>query len=344
MLVDLSAYGDPEQPALGGVQRALILKAFGGFAALSGEELALLASICRERHYSAGEVMHEPGKPVVAFHLVIDGDVQMFRRGKPHRVLSGRTTVGALASLARDPQGAHAVAKTDVFTLMMEAEDMDEVFEDNFSIIHGVMVGLGHGLREGQIAAGGGAAVDTDKRIDKVDLSRSFSLVDKMFLLRAATNFAQANIEALAQMAGDAEEVRVAAGDSLWPLGEIAQWSLLLVDGIVECVPENGEPFRFGPSFYVGSLDSVTTSPRWYACRAETDVVGLRIYNNRLLDMLEDHTDMALEMTRNFARGLSAGLERSAEIESASEEQQDAAEAPETPDDPKAAEDPDAAA
>lgn len=312
MQVDLSSFGDPDKPKLSAIQRTLILRGFGGFANLSAEELALLASICREKFYSAGDVMHEPGKPVTSFHLVIDGEVQMYRDGVPTQVLTGRSTVGGLASLARDPRGAHAVAQTDVFALMMDGEDMDDVFEDNFGIIYNLLLGLGSVLREAQIAAGGGAAVDTHKRIEKIDTSRKLSLVDKMFILKQATAFSDVSVEALAQMARDAEETRFAAGEQIFARGVVADWSMLLADGVVNCIPEEGKTFQFGPSFYVGSLDSMTQSPRWYACEAETDVVALKIHIQRLLDLLEDHTEMALAMLRNFATGATAILDRKA--------------------------------
>lgn len=319
MQIDLSSFGDPDRPVLGLVQRTLILRTFGGFKNLAPEELALLASIGREKHFTAGAVLHEPGRPVSAFHLVVDGDIQMFRNGKATRVLSGRSTVGALAALARDPDGAHAVAITDVIALEIDVEDMDEVFEDNFSIIHGVMTGLAHGLREAQMRMGGGAAVDMKRRITQVDFGHELSLVDKMFIMRSATNFADVSIEALSQMARDADEMRFSAGASIWPANEIAEWSMLVVDGVVECVADDVAPFRFGPSFYVGGLDSLTLSPRWYGCRAETDVIALKIHNQRWLDVLEDHTDMALEMTRNFARGVNAIAQRQAAMQDAAE-------------------------
>lgn len=326
MQIDLSTFGDPDRPVLGLVQRTLILRTFSGFKNLSPEELALLASIGRERHFVAGEVIHEPGKPVAAFHLVVDGDIQMFRNGRPSRVFSGRSTVGGLAALARDPAGAHAVAITDVIALEIDVEDMDEVFEDNFSIIHGVMTGLAHGLREAQMHAGGGAAIDMQRRITQVDFNRELTLVDKMFIMRSATNFADVSIEALSQMARDTDELRFAAGDEVWPAGEIAEWSMLVVDGVVECLADGVAPFRFGPSFYVGGLDALTVSPRWYACRAETDVVALQIHNQRWLDVLEDHTDMALEMTRNFARGVNTLAQRQAAMAEAAAEAAEAAE------------------
>jgi CRP-like cAMP-binding protein len=310
MQIDLTQFGDPERPLLSLLQRTLILRGFSGFKTLEPEELALIASICRERFFAAGEVMHQEGAPVSAFHMVVDGDVQMYRNGRPQRVMHGRSTVGALASLARDPNGAQAVALTDVVALEVNREDMDEVFEDNFGVLQNVLVGLAHGVREFQIKAGGGAAMDHNHRMGRVDLSRSFTLVDKMLILKSATNFALVSLEALSQMARDADEVRFKAGARIWDRGAVADWSMLIVDGVVECIPESLPPFRLATSFYVGGVDSLTLSPRWYGCVAETDVVALKIHSHRFMDILEDHTDMALEMTRNFARGLMTALDK----------------------------------
>ncbi len=326
MQIDLSSFGASDRPLLGLVQRTLILKTFIAFNRLSADDLTVLASIGHERFFAAGEVMHAPGKPVSAFHLVIDGDVQIYADGKPTRLLRGRSSIGGLAALARDPEGSHAVAVTDVMALEIEVEDMDEVFEDNFGITHGVTTVLANGLREFQMKAGGGAAVDMKKRITGVDTSRELSLVDKMFVLRSATNFAHISVEALAQMAREADELRYPAGTMVWSRGEIAEWSMLVVDGVVECIPEHQPSFRFGPSFYVGGLDAMTHSRRWYAGRAETDVVALKIHQNKWMDILEDHTDMALEMLRNLARGMVALVKLQAVAATAAEADAAAAE------------------
>ncbi|MCA9647120.1 MAG: hypothetical protein KC492_40810, partial [Myxococcales bacterium] len=44
--------------------------------------------------------------------------------------------------------------------------------------------------------------------------------------------------------------------------------------------------------------------PRWYTAIAETDVVVLRVEVGDLIDILEDHTELAV----NMLRGLSASV------------------------------------
>ena len=98
-----------EAPALGLLQRALILKTFPGFAALSASELAVLASICRERFFEAGATMLRPGVPVLAFYLIVEGQAQIIRQGRPAKSHGPRSTVGGLA---RKPPSKQLLSKT----------------------------------------------------------------------------------------------------------------------------------------------------------------------------------------------------------------------------------------
>src|SRR4029450_3236489 len=112
-------------------QRALILKTFQGFVDLGPTELAVLASICKERFFRAGATMHEPGRPVSVLHLVVEGAVHVLKRGRVTQKLGNKSSVGGLASLTRDARGAHAVAVEDTLALEIDVDDMQDIFEDN---------------------------------------------------------------------------------------------------------------------------------------------------------------------------------------------------------------------
>jgi CRP-like cAMP-binding protein len=305
------------EPVIGAVQRTLILKTFPGFAKIGAEELSIMAAIARERFFAAGETLHHPGKPVQAFHLIFQGNVQQFRGGKPSQVLGPRSTVGGLAALSGDPNGTHAVAMEDVIALEIDAEDMDDVFEDHFSMIQAVIGSLAGTLRTAQMRMGGGAAVDNKRPPALVPTTRTLTLVDKMFALKSATNFAEASIEALANLAHGTTERRYRAGEGIWRAGERADYSILLVEGLVECEAEGVKPFPFGPGYYVGGLDSLSDHDRWYDCRASTEVVALTMERQKLFDVLEDHTEMGIQMMRTLARGVNALMERMMARESA---------------------------
>lgn len=297
---------------IGAVERTLILKTFPGFGNIGADELAVLAAIARERTFGAGETMHSPGKPVQAFHLVFRGQVQIYRNGKPTQLLGPRSSVGGLAALAGDMNGTHAVALEGVLALEIDADDMDDVFEDHFSMIQAIIGSLAGTLRSVQMQMGGGAAFESARKVAQISTARPLTLVDKMFALRSATNFAEASMEALANMAQGMTERRYAPGDRLWRVGERADYSVLLITGVVECEADGVKPFTFGPGYYVGGLDSLSHSDRWYGCRAVSDVVALVLERQKLFDVLEDHTDMGIQMMRSLARGVNALFERMA--------------------------------
>jgi CRP-like cAMP-binding protein len=291
------------------VQRALILKTFPGFVALNASELAVLASICRERFFPAGATMHEPGVPVVAFHLVVDGRVHILRRGRVIQEFGARSSVGGLAALTRDPQGAHAIAVEDTLALEIDTDDMHDVFEDNYSIALGVLGALARTLRELQMQLGG-AAMAARRTFEPVASDRPLHTVDKMFFLRRTTNFATASIEALAHLAASTIEHRFEAGTVLWEQGDPADYSLLIMNGTIVGLPQDEEPLEFPVGFIVGGLDSLGREPRWYRAVAKGNLLALELRRDYMLDALEDHPDMVLDLMRGLATGVNAMFER----------------------------------
>lgn len=317
MHVSLQGVRFNDDVSIGPVQRALILKTFPGFAALAAGELAVMAATSHERFFPAGATLLSPGVPVGAFYLIVDGCAQVFRQGRAQD-MGPRSSVGGLAALARDPNGAHVVAIEDTVALEIDIEDMNDVFEDHFNILLGVLGAIGRTMRALQIQQGGGAARPARSQLGSVS-ERPLGLVDKMFVLKGSTSFADTSIEALADLARGATERRLAAGAEIWREGDRAEGPVLVVNGAVECQPSSGTPFELGPSYVVGGLDSIAQEPRWYRAAAKTDLRILELERRHLLDVLEDHPDVAMELLRGLARGVSAMLDGVAAREAAAE-------------------------
>lgn len=307
MRVDLSAYADG-QPRVSAVQRSLILKSLPGFSELSGAELATLASFVTERVFRKGETLLEPGQPAMSIFLIIDGEVEMFLDGLSIGTYSSRMSVGGVAALARDPRGAHAVARSDVFALELDAEEMDELFEDNHNLIVGVLGALARTLRELQEAQGGVAM--PGKAFPDYPTARGLTLVDKMFVLRATQNFREVSIEALSEIAEGAREVYYEEGERIWRRGAPAAHSLMIVSGRVVATPPSKKPQVFTSRWIVGGLDDLGKLPRWYDLHAETDTLALELSSTNLFDVFEDYPDMGVRMLRGLSRGALALQER----------------------------------
>lgn len=307
MRVDLSAYSDG-QPRVSAVQRSLILKSLPGFSELTGAELAILASFVTERVFRKGETMLEPGRPAMSIFLIIDGVVEMFLDGLSVGTFTNRTSVGGVAALSRDPRGAHAVARSDVFALELDAEEMDELFEDNHNLIVGVLGALARTLR-GLQEKQGGVAVSGTVHPD-YPTARGLTLVDRMFVLRATENFKDVSIEALLELAEGAHEVSYEAGEQIWRRGSPANHSLMIVSGRVVATPPDADPQPFTSRWIVGGLDDLGHLPRWYDLHAEVDTVALKLSSTNLYDVFEDYPDMGIKMLRGLARGALALQER----------------------------------
>ncbi|HZO12410.1 MAG TPA: cyclic nucleotide-binding domain-containing protein [Polyangiaceae bacterium] len=294
-----------------------MLKTFPGFVDLGPPELAVLASICKERIFPAGATMHEPGRAVSKFYLVVEGSVHTLKRGRVTQKLGNKSSIGGLAALTRDPRGAHAIAVEDTLALEIEVDDMEDVFEDNFNISHGVLAALARTLREVQVQTGGGASVASARYFEPVTHDRRLHLVEKMFFLRKTTNFGEASIEALADLASHAKEKRFADGTELWAVGDASEYSLLIVMGKVLGFVESGEEIEFPVGYIVGGLDSLSHSPRWYRAVAAGELRALVLRRSYLLDVLEDYPDMMLLLLRGLATGIERTLEMLAAQESA---------------------------
>ena len=130
-----------------------------------------------------------------------------------------------------------------------------------------------------------------------------------MFFLRKTTNFGEASIEALADLASHAKEEHFGDGTELWTVGDPSEDSLLIVMGKVIGHVETGEQIEFPVGYIVGGLDSLSHSPRWYRAVAAGELRGLVLRRDYLLDVLEDYPDMMMLLMRGLATGIDRTLE-----------------------------------
>ncbi len=323
MQVSERIFQQDDADAISPVKRALMLKTFPAFTGLEPSSLALLASICKERYFKKGSVMLKPGVPVLRFYLIVEGSVQMYKGGIATKEFGPRSAIGGLAALTRDPEGAHTVAVEDVLALEMDRDDMQDVFEDSFSVLLGVLSALALTLRDMQRQMGGSAAIAASRKLKAIKADQKLSLVERMFFLRRTTNFGDARIEALADIALEAEQVHYAKGEQLWKTDEPADYSIMVLNGVVECRPEEANNFAFGAGYVVGDLDALAWEPRWYSAYAKEEVDALVLKRSSTFDVLEDNTDMAMQLLRNFASGITAFIAKMTAMKRALDPEED---------------------
>ncbi len=303
------------EQATGHVQSVLALRTFGGFANLSPGELTVLAEILRPRFFPAGTTLLSPGTPVKSFHMIVDGRVRSLKDGKLIRELVSKQVVGGLAAFTRDPEGAHVVAVEDTLTFECDRDDMEEVFEDNFTIQLAVLRGLAQQVIELRKLLGSRAGFgDYDENLVEPEVGELW-LVERMGFLKKTLPFGDAHIEGIAALAQSSKELRFPAGYTLFREGEPSGFTVTLLNGTVDCMSEDGRHcFEFQPLSVLGAIDSLADIPRWYSAVCRTPIIALRGETENFIDFMEDHPSLATQMMRLNARVISEMQQRVAII------------------------------
>jgi CRP-like cAMP-binding protein len=277
----------------------LKLRALAGFASMTVDEVAVIAENTVDRFFPAGSELSPEGEPVTAMHYVLEGVVQVRRKGETIQEFAAPAVVGGLGALAGIADGQQLLATEDCWTLEMSAAVMADVFEDNFTLLLMVIRGMAEEFINARLDAGPNAGFD--QTIAEVEApAEALSLVERLFYLRQSMTFGRGGVEMLLGLARDARERRVPAGTRLWKTGDPTGTWLVIVSGVVAC--ENpAQFFRFGPGDSVGGLDALGGVERWFDARAESDVVALEIDAEVVVDLFEDNVDLALDTCRRIA-------------------------------------------
>ena len=296
--------------SIGLVERILHLKKVAVLADLSAADLAVVAGHMQERLFAQGSVLLREGEPISAVYLVVDGVVRCARRGRPLGDLGpGDGAVGGFAVFARDGDGMEARALTDVLTLEMETDTILEILEDRFTItqhvlrqVSGVLVDL---LVHNPALLGAVPKVPRHAAIPEQDLN----LVERLLFLRQSPVFEATSLNALAVMSRSMEERSFAAGETVWRTGDPSGYVMMIVSGSVVAETADGGRFTLGPGTPLGAVESQAGRPRWYDAVAQTRLVALRGDVQKLIDVMEDNFEMALNFLTVISRWLLASIE-----------------------------------
>jgi CRP-like cAMP-binding protein len=235
---------------------------------------------------------------------VVDGRVRV--RGGEHgdEVVGAEQTIGLLSLLARDDEGLDAVAETDTLTLALRADDLFDVFEDDFGVLYDQIRDLARQtlllrrrIPEGTYLAPEGNAGDLPT--GDVDLVQRL-----LFMRRGALR--NANMDALLAMAQRMPTARFASGTTLWQVGAPSGFMYVILSGRVHCTTEDGTRFVCGPGYPLGNLESQCGASRWYQAVTDTPVTALLNETDAFLDTIEQHFEMALDFVATMASGLIA--------------------------------------
>ncbi|HKE19155.1 MAG TPA: cyclic nucleotide-binding domain-containing protein [Kofleriaceae bacterium] len=280
----------------------MLLRTFPQLADTPPVHLAAMAELSEEHFFPAGVEILAEGQPVRQIHYVLEGAVELRRHGQQLKRLGPRSVLGGLASLAGTSDGLQAVAVEDTVTFSFTQEDQLDVFEDNFDLLVVVLRAVAGSLLDARRASGPEAGFQPDD--EGVPYPRQpLSLIEKLAVLRRSVPYAEARLEALAELARDSPELRFSAGQTIWRDGDPSGHGLMMVAGVIEGVADGGrQRFRFASRSVLGGLDSLAGRPRWFDATALVDAVVIKVSTAALLDLFEDNVDMAMDLLSVMAR------------------------------------------
>jgi CRP-like cAMP-binding protein len=295
-------------PRIGSFERILLLRRLEMLARLPTRELGVLAEAARERFFAKGERLLREGEPVPSVSIVVEGLVSTRRHGWALLPCGPGASFGGLSLLARDPNGIEAVAEADTLTLELDGDDLHEILEDHFAILHHLLQRVSGQLID---LLAPGHLDDVIPPDAPPPAAMNLDLVERILFLKQFHVFRRASVNALAELSRGLTEVAFPAGTVLWRTGEDPGGLLLLLNGQVRgCRTDCAACFTLGPGSPLGALEAVAERPRWFDAVAESNVTALHGSVEGLFDVFEDNPGMGLDYLAAMAQGLALALDK----------------------------------
>ncbi len=295
-------------------ERILRLRGVPTLRSLPAHDLAQVAASLRPVAFRRGEVLLREDEPPRSFFLLDSGTVTIRRKGKRIGTVRGPGGVGFMSFLARNAGGSSAVAENFVEALEVQADAMEEVFEDHFSVLLGTIRFVAQRLIEENKVNPPPEYVPPVVSFDSLIGDAPLGIVERIFLLRRMRAFTEANVNSLATLARKMVEVRPPAGEVLWRAGERSDFSYFVVKGMLQLSWNEGTTVQqIGPGYVVGGSESLVSLPRWNELVTTEPVVLLRGGREGLIDMFEDDYELGMKFLSLIATLLVTMWDRKAE-------------------------------
>lgn len=119
------------------------------FSGLSNKDLNALWSSVKLVHHSAGKEIISEGRGGVGFHLIVNGEAKVSRKGK--NIILGRGQFfGELSLIDDGPRTATVSAHTEMDTAVLTTWNFKSIAKANPEMAWKLLVHLTHRLREEQ--------------------------------------------------------------------------------------------------------------------------------------------------------------------------------------------------
>src|SRR5437764_14838139 len=116
------------------VEKVIALEGVELLKNLNPDQLARIASIAKEVHLAPGKVILEPGKPLDALYVVLEGSVGIGSKDSPLTTAKQNDVLGAWALFDTEPMQVTAKTIEDTKLLRIGRDDFFDLLSDNMEI------------------------------------------------------------------------------------------------------------------------------------------------------------------------------------------------------------------
>jgi CRP/FNR family transcriptional regulator, cyclic AMP receptor protein len=124
------------------------LKGVPLFAGLSRKELLQLERLCEDLEVQPGRVLCKEGEIGREFFVLVDGKVQVIRKGRRVATLTGGDFVGEISLVTELPRTATVTAETPVRLFVLTSREFHAVLDQNPKVERKVLRALARRLAE----------------------------------------------------------------------------------------------------------------------------------------------------------------------------------------------------
>jgi CRP-like cAMP-binding protein len=285
---------------VGPLDRILYLRSLPSIGEASTEDLASMAEYLEERTFRKGQALIPGDRPVGSIHFVVSGMVRATFREVTVGVIEPPAGVGLLGFLSRQPSGYEAIAEVDTRTLAIDTDAFVGILEDRFALMYGGIRQLAAQLLEAQKLLPQGTEEPVSDEGDSP--TTPLDLVERLVWMSNRGVFANSNLDAVMAVARRQVERRWQAGERIWSEGDPADCGFSIRHGRVRCWSDSGDrSFTGGVGFGLGFIEGLAGVPRPVNAEAETEVVAFIDQISTIVDVLEDNSHMAFELSASLA-------------------------------------------
>jgi CRP-like cAMP-binding protein len=205
-----------------------------------------------------------------------NGRLERRRRGQ---------ALGVLAALEQRPHAATCVCESAVQTLALPVADLFELLEDYFDLARALLAYLGEQTLK--LRRNWPTLIDGDPCSGDGPLT----LLERVVFLKSVPLLQGASVEQLARLAREADEVRFDAGEAVHKAGSFAAgfWVVLA-----------GRLGAHGPRTSIGLIDVLAQRHYRETAIAHEPSYALRVPADSFFDLVEDHFDLLLRVSRDL--------------------------------------------